>query len=366
MTAIPARAAVLNSIRGPLEIQSVIVQEPRADEIRVRLVATGICHTDLIMAGGALRAEPPVILGHEGAGIVESVGANVTTHAVGDAVVLSFAHCGQCECCVEGAPSYCHEFGPRNFACQRADGTSSIVSMQPIRSHFFGQSSFATYAVCDPRNAIRVRKDVPLELLGPLGCGFQTGAGAVINVLNVEAGASIAVFGAGAVGLSAIMAAAAVGATTIVAIDRNPSRLELARELGATHQVLFDDDYQLSRIQQIVPRGVRYALDTTGVPAVVSAAIEALSPRGVCGLVAGGPGATAPLPFNHMFVGGRTVRGIMEGDVVPASFIPMLIDLYAQGRFPFDKLIRFYSLDDINLAFADAASGEVVKPVIKF
>lgn len=366
MAAISARAAVLNAIGQPLAIEVVTIQDPRPDEIRVRLVATGICHTDLIMAGGALKAAPPVVLGHEGAGIVESIGSNVTTHRVGDSVVLSFAHCGHCECCVEGAPSYCHEFTPRNFACQRVDGTSAIVAEKPVRSHFFGQSSFATYAVCDARNAVRVRNDVPLELLGPLGCGFQTGAGAVINTLGVGAGASIAVFGAGAVGLSAVMAAAAVGASTIIAIDRNPSRLELARELGATHVVLFDGDYQLSRIQQIVPLGVRYALDTTGVPAVVSAAIEALAPRGICGLVAGGPGATTPLPFNHMFVGGRTVRGIMEGDVVPASFIPMLIELYIQGRFPFDKLIRFYSLDEINLAFADAASGEVVKPVIRF
>jgi aryl-alcohol dehydrogenase len=344
----------------------VTVEEPRADEIRVRLVASGICHTDQVMADGALRAGPPVVLGHEGAGVVESVGSAVSTHAIGDHVVLSFAHCGHCDACQEGMPSYCREFMNRNFGCCRSDGTSAIAGRERIRSHFFGQSSFATYAVCDPRNAIVVSKEVPLELLGPLGCGIQTGAGAIINALKMGPGSTLAVFGTGAVGLSAILAARVVGAITIIAVDRNAARLDLAANLGATDCVLVGEEDGAERIRQITPRGVRFALDTTGVPAVVRTAVNLLAPRGTCGVVAGSPGSEIALPLNFMFGGGRTVRGITEGDAVPSSFIPYLIELYRQQRFPFDRMIQFFSLNEINTAMAKTASGEVVKPVIRF
>lgn len=363
---IAARAAVLTAFRTPFEIADVMIEAPRADEIRVRLVATGICHTDQVMADGALRSGAPVVLGHEGAGVVEAVGAAVTTHAVGDHVVLSFASCGVCDACNEGAPSYCDAFMTRNFACRRTDGSSSICAEHPIGSHFFGQSSFATHAICSPRNAVVVSQDVPLELLGPLGCGIQTGAGAVINAFRMGAGASLAVFGAGAVGLSAIMAARAVGATTIIAVDRNAARLALATELGATDCVLVGEEDSAGRLRQIAPKGLKFTLDTTGVPAVVRTAIDVLAHRGVCGLVAGSPGSDSALPLNFLFSGGRTIRGITEGDSVPSSFIPHLIDLYRQGRFPFDRMVEFFAFDEINEAMAKAARGEVVKPVIRF
>lgn len=365
MASVSAKAAVLNAFRSPLEIEPVTVDDPRADEIRVRLVATGICHTDLIMAAGALRAAPPVVLGHEGAGVVEAVGDAVTTHKIGDHVVLTFAHCGHCESCTSGAPTYCRDFMPRNFACCRTDGTSALSAPEPVRSHFFGQSSFSTYAICSPQNAIKVTKDVDLALLGPLGCGIQTGAGAVMNAFKVPAGSSVVVFGTGAVGLSAIMAARVVGATTIVAVDRNASRLALAEELGATHTVLAKED-SAADIRAILPDGANFALDTTGVPAVVATAIGVLATRGMCGLVAGTPGVDAALPMNFLFSGGRSVRGVTEGDAVPSLFIPQLIALYQQGRFPFDRMIEYFSLDDINLAFSKAETGEVVKPVIRF
>ena len=366
MASIRTRAAILKAFATPFDIEDVTVEEPRADEIRVRLVATGICHTDQVMADGALRAGLPVVLGHEGAGVVEAVGGSVTTHAVGDHVVLSFAHCGQCAACREGAPTYCQDFMTRNFACARPDGTSAFICDHPPHSHFFGQSSFANYVVCSPRNAVVVPKNVPLELLGPLGCGIQTGAGAVINALKVGPGATLAVFGVGAVGLSAIMAARAVGATTIIAIDRNSRRLDLATELGATDRVLVGDEDSTDQIRGIAPLGLRFTLDTTGVPSVVSTAISVLASRGVCGLVAGSPGVAASLPINHMFGGGRSIRGITEGDAVPSSFIPYMVELYRQGRFPFDKMIEFFPFEQINTAMAKAASGEVVKPVIRF
>ena len=366
MTSITARAAVLQAFNAPFEIRTVNIQAPRPDEVRVRLVATGICHTDLVVAAGHTRAPLPVVLGHEGAGVVESVGSAVTTHRPGDHVVLSFAHCGHCPACHDHAPSYCAEFMPRNFACARPDGSSSVEADPSVRSHFFGQSSFASYAVCSASNAIVVSKDAPLELLGPLGCGIQTGAGAVMNAMKVAEGSSIAVFGAGAVGLSAVMAARVVGARTIIAVDRNPERLELAKELGATEVILVADEDGAQQIQQRMSTRPLYTLDTTGVPAVVEAAIAVLAPRGVCAVVAGSPDKKAALPINFMFAGGRTVRGVMEGDSVPQDFIPQLVELYQQGRFPFDKLVQFFSLDEINSAMSKAASGEVVKPIVRF
>jgi aryl-alcohol dehydrogenase len=361
-----ARAAVLTAFRTEFELQDILVVEPRSDEIRIRLVATGVCHTDKVMVDGTLRAAPPVVLGHEGAGVVESVGSAVTTHAIGDHVVLSFAFCGHCDACRDELPSYCDDFRSLNFACCRADGSSAFIGDRHIRSHFFGQSSFATHAICNPRNAIVVTKEVPLELMAPLGCGIQTGAGAIINALKIGPGASVAVFGAGAVGLSAIMAARVMGATTIIAVDRHAARLDLAADVGATDCVLVADSEITARIREIAPRGVRFALDTTGAPAVARAAIDVLAPRGVLGLVAGGPGVEVALPVNYLFAGGRTVRGITEGDAMPASFIPYLIELHRQQRFPFDKLVQFFPLKQINIAMAKAASGEVVKPVIRF
>jgi aryl-alcohol dehydrogenase len=366
MPAIAARAAVLNAFHAPLNIESLTVEPPRADEVRVRLVATGICHTDLVMAAGALRAAPPVVLGHEGAGVIEDVGAEVTTHQVGDHVVLSFAHCGNCTACRAGAPAYCREFVARNFSCARPDGSCAISADHPVRGHFFGQSSFASYTVCRYNSAVLVPKDLPLELLAPLGCGVQTGAGAVINVFKAQPGATIAIFGAGAVGLSAIMAARAVGATVIIAVDRNPRRLELAMELGATHSVPVTDQDSLERLRDLAPGGVHFSLDTTGAAEVINAAIAVLASRGTCGLVSGGPGVAATVPVNALFVGGQTIRGIMEGDSVPSTFIPQLIDLYRQGRFPFDRLIKYFTLSEVNVAMAESARGEVLKPVIRF
>lgn len=366
VSTIGARAAVLKEFKQPFEIMDVLVGPPREDEIRVRLVATGICNTDLHMAGGALRAGGPVVLGHEGAGVVEAVGDAVTTHAPGDHVVLAFAFCGRCDACRDGAPTYCEQFMSANFSCCRSDGSTAISNNGPVHSHYFGQSSFATHAVCNAISAIKVPKDLPLELLGPLGCGVSTGAGAVLNALKVTPGSSFAVFGAGAVGLSGLMAARVAGATQIIAIDRNAGRLALARELGATDIILVEEGDLAQQVLEIAPKGVDFTLDTTGVPAVITAAVTSLARRGTCGLLAGGPPIRAELPVNFLFSGGRSIRGVTEGDSVPALFIPRLIELYRQGRFPFDKLVQFFPFEEINTAMAMAASGEAIKPIVRF
>ena len=218
----------------PLKIERLVMEGPRDNEVLVRLVASGICHTDIdFCEGGAPGA---VVLGHEGSGVVERVGRTVKGVKPGDHVVLSYQSCGHCPPCRSGRPADCRHFWEANFGFARLDGSNALAG-NGVRGHFFGQSSFATHTLATMRNLVKVSKTPPLELLAPLGCGLQTGAGTVMNSLAVRAGSSIALFGTGAVGLAAVMAARIVGAKTIIAVDINPKRLALSRELGATHRL---------------------------------------------------------------------------------------------------------------------------------
>ena len=251
-------------------------------------------------------------------------------------------------------------------ACARTARVSISRGAEVIHGNFFGQSSFASYALCHPRNVVKVRKDAPLHLLGPLACGVQTGAGAVINALKVGVGDSLAVFGAGSVGLSAVMAAKVVGATTIIAVDLNPGRLALARELGATHTIDGADPELVARIVELTSGGAMFSFDTTGLPAVVRKAVDSLALRGECGVVGAAPlGTEVTLDLMGLMTAGRRLRGIVEGDATPQVFIPVLIELFMQGRFPFDKLVTFYPFDKINDAVRDFETGKVVKPILR-
>jgi aryl-alcohol dehydrogenase len=360
-------AAVLRSRSGPFGLETLDLEEPRAGEVLVRVVATGVCHTDMVMRDQDLPTPQPVVLGHEGAGVVERVGPGVTKVAPGDHVVMTFNSCGHCPSCSDHAPTYCHEFFPRNFMGARPDGTSGLSKAgETIHANIFGQSSFATYALCHERNAVKVTKDARLEILGPLGCGVMTGAGAVMNALEVKADRSLAVFGAGAVGLSAVLAAKAVGATPIIVVDINPARLALALDLGADHALDGRSEPVLERIQAITGVGAHYAIDTTANLKVMRQAVDCLAPRGVCGLVgASKMGDELALDVVAVMSGGRTVRGIVEGDADPDVFIPRLVDLHLAGKFPFERLIAFYSMDQINTAVKDGEEGRVIKPVVR-
>ena len=248
------------------------------------------------------------------------------------------------------------------------DGSTATIDGhgEKVHDHFFGQSSFATYALANERNVVKVSSDVPLERLGPLGCGIQTGAGAVMNALNVRPGTSFASFGAGAVGCSAIMAARAVGATTIVAIDIVPSRLEMAKELGATHAINSKQINPVEAIRDITGGGADYSLEASGDPSALHQAIEALGSLGTCGIVGAEPlGTEVSFDVNTLMIQGKGIRGILEGESVPDIFIPQLIELNAQGRFPFEKLTKFYSLDQINQAVHDSEKGDTIKPIIR-
>jgi aryl-alcohol dehydrogenase len=347
-------------------VESVELEAPRADEVLIRIIASGICHTDLGVHAGRGPGTPlPAVLGHEGAGVVLETGPGVTQLAVGDHVVLSGSSCGSCPSCLRNFPSYCREAMPRNFGGQRMDG-SSALSQHGARlgGHFFGQSSFARHCVAGERTAVKVAADLPLELLGPLGCGVITGAGAVLCSLAVQAGQSMAIFGAGGVGLSAVMAARLVGAREIIAVDRIPARLQLARELGATHTLDAAAPDLAQQIIEITRGGVDRSLNTTRAPEIFSLALQCLAMQGVAGFVAAPATPWQPALF-PMLAGGRRLQGILGGDAAPRTVIPMLIDYYRQGRLPFDRLVRFYPFADIGTAFNDMAHGEVIKPVLR-
>lgn len=357
-------AAVVRQPGGPFLHEHLTLDAPKPDEVLVRIVATGLCHSDITAMHFHFPPPPPVVLGHEGAGIVEKVGSNVTHVVPGDHVVLSFDSCGECANCKSGHVAYCENFFLRNLNGKRADGSETLQGAQgPVGGCFFGQSSFATYALAHKRNTVKVRKDAPLEILGPLGCGIQTGAGAVLNVLKPEKGSSFALFGCGAVGLAALMGAKIAGCDPIIAIDKVPSRLELAKKLGATRIIDASKEDPVKVLTET--GGVNYVIEATGVAAVVQQAVQVTRSHGVCGILGiPNPAATITINIMHTFMG-KTVMGITEGDADPHVFIPYMVDKFMEGALPLDLLVKFYPFDEINKAVADSESGVTVKPILR-
>ena len=248
-----AIAAVLSANHEPFTLEQVDVERPRRGEVLVRIVATGLCHTDLSARDGLIPFPLPGVLGHEGAGVVEEVGEGVTDLEVGDHVVMSFAFCGGCRTCRTGHPVYCESWAGLNlFGGSRADGSPTLHrDGQDLHGHFFGQSSLATLALASASSVIKVPREAPLELLGPLACGIQTGAQSVLNVLRPEPGSTLAVFGAGGVGLSALIAAVHLTGAAVAVVDVNPARLELATRLGAAHAINARDQDPVEALQKI-------------------------------------------------------------------------------------------------------------------
>lgn len=360
-------AAVSENAAQGFTLRQLQLGEPRADEVLVKLVATGLCHTDIAAHKGIIPVPAPVVLGHEGAGVVVRVGAGVKKVVPGDHVVLSLASCGACDKCSIGMPTYCRQHVPLNWQAQRADGSVSLHDGNgDVHSHFFGQSSFAQYAVVDASSVVPVDKTVPLEYLGPLACGFMTGAGAVINTLRAHAGSTLVVFGLGAVGLAAVMAARVVGCGQIIDVDIKENRLALAKELGATAALNPKTVDVAEVLNQLTDgHGADYSVEAAGHASVMADAVQVLAENGKCvltGVVS--QGESLPLDIMHL-IRGRAVQGSIMGDAAPTVFIPMLTQLFQQGRFPIDRLIRFYAMNDINQAMADSQSGETIKAVIR-
>ena len=361
------QAAVLREGHGPFTVETLTLGEPAADEVVVRMVAAGMCHTDVLMRDLPAEFFPgPSVYGHEGAGVVEAVGANITHVAEGDHVVLSFNSCGDCPACNKDRLPYCFNFQMNNMAGGRLDGTSAFTDAdgERVASHYFGQSSFASHTLAAANSVIKVDPSFDLKKLGPLGCGVQTGAGAIFNTMGVEAGSSVVVAGAGALGLSAIMAAKVSDAGQIIAIDRHESRLELARNFGATDVLSGAPEEMAAAIQEATGGGSDYAFDTTGNAPIVRAIVNGLNNIGTASLAGVGFGE---IIIDHpAMISGRTITGVMEGDSTPSEFIPHLAQHNADGKFPFDELIVEFPLDQINEAEKASADGSVIKPVLVF
>jgi aryl-alcohol dehydrogenase len=364
-----AIAAITKAAKAPFIIEPIEVEAPRAGEVLVKIAAVGICHTDLAIASGLLGSPFPMVLGHEGAGIVAAVGDGVAKVAVGDKVLLTFNSCGHCPTCQTHDPAYCHEFTLLNFAGIRSDGSTPLSQNgTPISGNFFGQSSFASHAIANERNILKLPADADLAMLAPLGCGVQTGVGAVLRSLNARAGSSLVVLGGGAVGLSAVLGGVIAGCATIILIEPQAERRALGLTLGAHHVIDPAAGDTTEAVRAILPAGVNNIVDTSGNDGAIASAIGMLAPKGALGLV-GVPGtleALLHLPIIAAITYGYTVKGIVEGDSDPDIFLPELIAHYQAGRLPVDKFTKTYPFEQINQAIDDAHHGKCIKAVLTF
>ena len=359
-----ASAAVLRRRDEPFAIEEIRLPEIGIGQILVKIAGTGICHTDLLLREGHLAGDWPIVLGHEGAGVVQEVGPSVAGIDIGDHVVLSFDSCGACANCFEGHPAYCHFFLARNLL-GRGMGDAPIaqsLSGEDVAVRWFGQSSFASHVIATARNAVVIDPDMPLHLAGALGCSLLTGSATVTNVLRVRTGESLAILGTGAVGAAAVMAAARAGAARIVAVDLQKSRLDVAHDLGASHVVHAQEVDSLS--EAILESGgpVSHVFDTTGNPGVIRSAIDAMAGRGVCAIV--GVQRHDLVLGPQSLAGGKAVTAVYEGDAVPQIEIPRLVEWWRRGQFPIERLVTTYPLSSIDAAERDMAAGRVVKPVL--
>lgn len=363
-----SQAAVLQATSTPLELIEVELESPRSHEVVVRLASAGICHTDLGVIAAATAEQLPIVLGHEGAGVIEEVGKEVTGLAVGDHVVLSYNSCGVCDNCGSGLPMHCRDFIGLNLAGARLDGSSPFSKGgKSILGHFFGQSSWATRVVATERNCVKVDDDLPLALLGPLGCGIQTGAGAVLNTLQPPTNSSLAIFGMGSVGLAALLGAVVAECATIIAVDIDDARLQRAIDLGATAAVNSATSDAADQIRQLTGgRGVEFSVDCIGFGAALRSALESLQTPGVCATV-GYQGLPNEITIDqgHLLFG-KSLIGVIEGDAIPQQFIPRLLELFRAGRFPFDRLIDTFPFESINDAIEAVHAGKVIKAVLNF
>lgn len=345
-------AALVPEKGAPFRLEDLELSDPGPDELVVRIAATGVCQTDVHGRDDYFGIPFPCVFGHEGAGVVERVGSAVTRVAPGDRVVMYSPACGRCRACQRGLPGYCAESRRLKFSGKLRDGRPPFK--QNVSGGFFQQSSFATHALATEGNVLKVPDGVPLEQAAAFPCGVNTGAGAVFNALRAQRGMSIAIFGAGSVGLAAVMAARIAGCDPIWVVDPHANRLELARELGATH-VCADK-----------PNGTfDLSLEAAGHPIALRRAVECLAPLGICCLVGSarkGTDVALEMPFLQQ---GRTVRGCIQGDAPGDVFLPKLFEHWRAGRLPVERLIAYYELAEVNRAVADSLSGKAVKPVLR-
>lgn len=362
------KAAVLYQPKTPLQVEEVTVDDPRDNEVMVKMVATGICHSDLLPIKAGVPSPMPIVLGHEGAGIVEKVGLGVTTVQPGDHVILPVIFtCGKCRYCIEGQPSLCSEVLPAHLMGTLPGGGKRLHKGKQDLHLFYSQGSFAEYAVVHERTAVKVPKEAPLDVLCLLSCRVTTGVGSVINRAGLRAGESIVIYGCGGVGLSAVMGAKLAGAGKIIAVDLVDRKLNLAKELGADYVINASRDNPQQRVVEITGGGADYSIESIGNVNVMAQAFGSIHSAGTCVLVGAAPMADVLSLFPFEFLLGKTLKGSLLGNVRTMIDVPKYVDLYMQGKLPIDKLVaRYYRLDDINEAIAAVESGEVIRAVIRF
>jgi aryl-alcohol dehydrogenase len=363
-----ARAAVMSERHGRWTIETLDVAEPGPHEVLVRVVASGICQTDVHARDGFFPIPCPAVYGHEGAGVVERVGSGVTTLKPGDHVIMANPSCGECPDCLAGFEAYCSKARLLKQSGYRSDGTSLSFSrgVEPIYGSFFQQSSFASVTIAMARNTIRVPDEVPLDILAAFPCGVNTGAGAVMNVLKPHPGDAYVAFGVGTVGFAGLFAAKLSGCDPIIAVDLFDERLELARHLGATHTVNAQDSKLVDEVRRLTGgRGAQRCLEAAGFPAALRAAVDVLAPRGTACLVGSASAGVDVHLEMRTIQQGRTVRGCVQGESDVQTFLPHLIDLYRDGKLPIDRLVRHYPHTAINDAVADMLAGKTIKAVLQ-
>jgi S-(hydroxymethyl)glutathione dehydrogenase/alcohol dehydrogenase len=355
----------LHQFGRPLVVEELELDPPKAGELLVRMAASGVCHSDLHVVQGIHPTELPVVLGHEGAGVVEEVGPGVAGFEVGDHVLLTWLpYCGHCRQCVRGWPNRCENTAWYDATLE--DGTCRFHSDgQPI--HHYNTSSFAERSVVPARTAVKVDPSLPLTELALMGCAVMTGVGAVLNTARVRPGDTVAVVGCGGVGLNVVQGARIAGSTTIIAIDVVQSKLELARELGATAVVNAREEDPIGAIRENVPVGVDYAFEALGRPETIETALT-LTGRGGQTILIGmaPPDARVGLDALTTTLEERCVRGCWYGSCVPLRDIPLLVELYRDGRLRLEPLIATCGLDDVNDAFQRMEAGETARSVIAY
>ncbi len=362
------KAAVLYGANEPLRIEEVTLDDPQDNEVMVRLVATGICHSDLLLVKGDVPTLYPVVAGHEGAGVVEKVGRGVSTVRPGDHVVLpAIMSCGKCRPCIQGRPTLCLEALPAHLAGGMPGGGKRLHNDRGDINVFYSQGSFAQYAVVHESSAVKVRADAPPDVVCLLSCRITTGVGAVSRRAGVRAGESIVIFGCGAVGLGAVMGARLSGAGQIIAVDMVEGRLETARQLGAGHTINASREDPRQRVFEITGDGADYALECIGNTEVMKQAFSCLHSTGTLVIVGVPPAADVVsfFPFELLF--GKTVKGTFLGNVQPRLDVPRLVELFMDGRLPMDRLEpTVYRLEQINDAIQAVDRATVTRAVIRF
>lgn len=361
------RAAVLHRAGEPLTIEDVELEAPRPGEVEVRVLAAGICHSDLHYMNGDLNGRLPAVLGHEGAGVVERVGDGVSRVKPGDTVITLWRpRCGDCEFCTTGRPALCRLGRTQAASGGLLDGTSRLSLHGQTIHHLMGVSCFAERCVVSERSVVAIGPDVPPEVAAITGCAVVTGAGAALNVMAGASGDGVVVIGAGGVGLSAVMGLRLVGAYPVVAVDTSDEKLEKARELGATHTVNAGTQNLTEELSRISHRAFTWAVDAVGLPQTLSQAFDAVGTGGtVVALGLGRVGTTVAVPINPLVQQEKRLIGSLYGSANIPVDIPKLLDLYRAGRLPLDQLLGSrYDLAHINHAYGALRAGATGRAVV--